>query len=221
MSEFTCLKWLWQKAERYFRGCTGCSSCLPHASWANNGGAGGVCVWGGGVLSGGSLVSAFFFFACTSWDCPLQGVVMGVHGHLTAALIALFMTVHTHPEYRHTGGQIHLSGLPAYIVITHNIHTIHTSTIRNQQFYLLERICGNRLWPGHYWKQVCVCVCCKFNGVCPVWEFLYVWDYVPTLRTGPVQGEVAPLWKVLTVAMRVGQNADMFVRNKASVVLCL
>lgn len=44
-----------------------------------------------------------------------------------------------------------------------------------------------------------------------------MWDYVHTLRTGPVQDKVAPLWKVFPVPMGVGQNTDMFVRNNASV----
>lgn len=42
-----------------------------------------------------------------------------------------------------------------------------------------------------------------------------MWDDVRTLTTGPVQDEVAPLWKVLPVAMRAGQNTDVFVRNKS------
>ena len=48
-----------------------------------------------------------------------------------------------------------------------------------------------------------------------------LWDYAYTLRTSPVQDEVAPLWKVLTHPVRVGQNTDMFVRNKASIGLCV
>lgn len=111
----------------------------------------------------------------------------------------------------HLSGQKHLTSsnksiwcsllvhhTPAYIIRTHNTHPWKeiSNVIDWKESlatdYGLATI-GNR----------CVCVFCKFNGVCPVWEFLYVWDYVHTLRTGPVQDEEAPLWKILTVPMRV------------------
>lgn len=37
-------------------------------------------------------------------------------------------------------------------------------------------------------------------------ENFSVWDYAHTFRTGPVQGKVAPLWKVFPVPMEAAQS---------------
>lgn len=110
----------------------------------------------------------------------------------------------------HLSGQKHLTSSNKsiwcsllYITLLHTSseHTIH---IPDKKSAMLST--GKNLWQQIMaWPLLGtgVCVCFVSLMVYVQCENFSVWDYVHTLRTGPVQDETAPLWKILTVPMRV------------------